>query len=83
MNEQAQLSPLRLLTAGLALLLTLAMTVAVLGGVAPALVSSDDTALVAVGFLLPALWLLGLACAGLHLFNKRRRAAHATKEDQA
>lgn len=59
----------------------LAITVAVLRGVAPAMISSDSTPLVLIGFLLLAIWLISSICLANHLINKRRVPA-ATNEEE-
>ncbi|HGY9636482.1 TPA: hypothetical protein ACOJPK_001921 [Pseudomonas putida] len=57
------------------------ISLAVLRFVAPALVSSDSDALVAIGLALIAIWLIGSLTLAYHLFNKRRASAAITKEE--
>ncbi|WP_278438364.1 hypothetical protein [Pseudomonas oryzihabitans] len=60
-------------------LLWAALSFALLRGWAPALVSSRDTAMVILGFVLPFIWLAATASIAWHLFT-RRRAAATSKE---
>lgn len=67
--------PGRLFLICLAALLYAAFSVALLGGMAPAMVSSTDSLLVGLGFLIPAVWLIGTACLVLHFTLKCRACA--------
>jgi len=69
---------LRLLTA----LLYLALTIVILRGIAPAMISTDSTMVVVLGFSLIAFWLIGSICLVTHLLNKRRSSAANTKEEK-
>lgn len=62
-------------------LLYLAVSLAVLRFIAPALVSSNSDALVIIGLALIAIWLVGSITLAYHLFNKRRASAAITKEE--
>lgn len=62
-------------------LLYLAVSLAVLRFIAPALVSSNSDALVIIGLALIAIWLIGSAVGAYHLFTKRRTPAATTKEE--
>lgn len=70
--------PGRLFLICLAALLYAAFSVVLLGGIAPAMVSSADSVLVGLGFLLPAVWLIGSGCLALHLALKNRACAEKT-----
>lgn len=65
----------------LAALLYLALTLAILRGIAPAMISADSTPVVLIGFLLIAAWLIGSVCIAANLINKRRAPA-APKEEE-
>ncbi|WP_440468077.1 hypothetical protein ACKI1H_07870 [Pseudomonas sp. YH-1] len=67
--------PGRLFLICLAALLYAALSAVLLGGVAPALVSSKDTLQAGLGFLVPAVWLIASGCIGLHLFLRFRQQA--------
>ncbi|WP_425327970.1 hypothetical protein [Pseudomonas nitroreducens] len=67
--------PARLFLICLVALLYAALTLALLGGVAPAMVSSTDSLLVGLGFFIPGVWLIGTGCLGLHLYLKFRACA--------
>ena len=52
------------------------LSLALLRGWAPALVSSRDTAMVILGFTLPFVWLPASAAIAWHLITRRRAAAN-------
>lgn len=62
-------------------LLYLAISLAVLRFIAPALISSQSSELVALGFTLIAIWLVVTITFAYHLFTKRRPSAATTKEE--
>ena len=67
----------------MAALLYLALTLAILRGIAPAMISTDSTPVVLIGFVLIAAWLIGSICIATHLINKHRApAAHKEEEIQ-
>lgn len=67
--------PGRLFLICLAALLYAALSAVLLGGVAPALVSSKDTLQAGLGFLVQAVWLIASGCLALHFFIKFRHQA--------
>ncbi|WP_024762903.1 hypothetical protein [Pseudomonas nitroreducens] len=67
--------PGRLFLICIAALLYAASSAVLLGGVAPALVSSRDTLQAGLGFIVPAVWLIGSGCLALHFFLKFRACA--------
>lgn len=67
--------PGRLFLISIAALLYAALSAVLLGGVAPALVSSRDTLQAGLGFLVPAVWLIASGCLALHFFIKFRHQA--------
>ncbi|MBP5971049.1 hypothetical protein [Pseudomonas iridis] len=75
MTEPPALSPLKLARALSVALAYLVVTLVLLRAVSPPLVSSDSSAMVCVGLLLPILWFMASACLALYLFNKNRRSA--------
>lgn len=75
MSQKNLISPVRAFLLGLAALLYAAVTLAVLGGVAPAMVSSSDDILVVSGFALATAWLLATGCIALHITNRIRASA--------
>ncbi|WP_444757169.1 hypothetical protein [Pseudomonas sp. A014] len=79
--KQPTIPTFNLLIAVTSALIYLAISLAVLRFIAPALVSSKDDALVVIGFTLIGIWLV--ASIGLlnHLVNKRRAPAATTKEE--
>jgi len=72
-------TPLRLFLTLMAFFAWLALSVLLLRGWVPALVSSRDTALVLFGFAIPFVWLAANAALAWHLFTKRRAAATHTE----
>lgn len=71
-----RITPARLFLALLGFFLWLGLSLALLRGWAPALVSSRDTVMVILGFALPLIWLAATATLAWHLFTKRRSAAN-------
>ena len=69
------ITPFRLLLALLAFFLWLGLSLALLRGLAPAMVSSRDTPMVIAGFAIPFIWLAATAALAWHLLTKRRAAA--------
>lgn len=67
--------PGRLFLICLAALAYAALSLVLLGGVAPAMVSSKDSLLVGLGFMVPGIWLIGTGCLALHLTLKFRACA--------
>lgn len=82
MKERVAISAGRAFLYGLATLLYLALSLAIFGGVAPAMVSSSDSTLVIAGFALAAIWLLATGAITLHLVNRHLRNKDAKKEAQ-
>lgn len=72
----ARLNPLRLFLALICFFLWAGLSLALLRGWAPALVSSRDTGMVILGFVLPLIWLAASASIGWHLYTRRRAAAN-------
>lgn len=72
---QNLMRPGRLFLICLAALAYAALSIALLGGIAPAMVSSTDSVLVGLGFLVPAVWLIGTGCLALHIVLKFRACA--------
>lgn len=62
-------------------LLYIFISIAVLRFIAPALISSQSNELVALGFMLIAIWLVATITFAFHLYTKRRSAAAITKEE--
>ncbi|UBM27155.1 hypothetical protein K8374_09450 [Pseudomonas sp. p1(2021b)] len=62
-------------------LLYLAVSLAVLRYIAPALISSQSDGLVMIGFALLGVWLVVSMLLANHLINKRRAPAANTKEE--
>ncbi|NBF13056.1 hypothetical protein [Pseudomonas sp. Fl4BN1] len=75
------IKPGRLFLRLLMALLYLALTLAILRGIAPAMISTDSTPMVILGLSLIALWLISSICLAIHLFKKRRSSAATTKEE--
>lgn len=73
--------PGRLFLICLSVLLYAANGAVLLGVVAPALVSSTDSVLVCLGFLAPAVWLIGTGCLALQIVLKIRACAEKTTSD--
>ncbi|PIK77135.1 hypothetical protein CQW31_17785 [Pseudomonas sp. 382] len=61
--------------------LYLAASVLVLRIIAPAMVSSESDALVALGFILIAVWLIASITIAHYLITKRRAPAATTQEE--
>lgn len=72
---------LDLLIGLISVLLYLVVTLAVLRYIAPALISSQSSELVALGFALIAIWLVGTITFAHLLLTKRRLSAATTKEE--
>lgn len=79
--KQPAIRSLDLMIALTSALLYLALSLAVLRFIAPALISSQSDALVVVGLTLIGIWLVATACLANHLLNKRRAQAAITKEE--
>lgn len=75
------MTPLRLLFLILAAAAYLAVSFTLLRGIAPALVSSRDSLMVAFGFAIPVLWLAASASTALHLFNQHRAQRETTRKE--
>lgn len=67
--------PGRLFLICIAALIYAALSAVLLGGVAPAMVSSRDTIQAGLGFIVPVVWLIGTGCLALHFFLKFRHQA--------
>ncbi|MND86144.1 hypothetical protein D3C76_103290 [compost metagenome] len=61
--------------------LYLAISLAVLRFIAPALISSESDGLVIIGLTLVVIWLIASITLAYHLLNKRRAPAAITKEE--
>lgn len=70
-----RITPTRLFLALIAFFLWAALSIALLRGWVPTLVSSRDTAMVILGFALLFVWLAANAAVAWHFFTKRRTAA--------
>lgn len=70
-----RITAIRLFLAMMGFLVWAALSIALLRGWAPALVSSRDTAMVILGFALPFVWLAANVAIAWHLFTRRRAAA--------
>lgn len=66
----------RLFLALMGFLIWAALSLALLRGWAPALVSSRDTAMVILGFALPFVWLAATVAIAWHLLTRCRAAAN-------
>jgi len=76
-------SPGKLFLLVITLLAYTALSLIVLLGISPALISARSDILVLAGFMVPAVWLTASLCIASHFFNKRRKsAAHTTTEKQ-
>lgn len=76
------LTPLRLLWLLSISAAFLIVSFVLLRGVAPALVSSRDSLMVGLGFLIPVLWLVVTATFAFHLYTRsRNRGDTTTKEN--
>lgn len=83
MSQKNLLSPFRIFLLCLAALAYAALSLVLLGGVAPALVSSKDTLQAGLGFLVPAVWLIASGCLALHFFIKfRHQAVNSTTNSE-
>ncbi|EMI6701322.1 hypothetical protein JVX99_29300 [Pseudomonas aeruginosa] len=82
MSQTSLIKPFRLFSLCIAALAYAALSVALLGGIGPALVSSRDDVLVFAGFAIPGVWLIASVCLGIHLANTRREQAATTSKEK-
>ncbi len=75
MDNKPLIKPGKLFLICIALLAYAGLSVALVGGIGPALVSSRDDVLVFAGFAIPGVWLIASVCLGIHLANTRREEA--------
>ncbi|MDF5919882.1 hypothetical protein P4133_10840 [Pseudomonas aeruginosa] len=78
MDNKPLIKPGKLFLICIALLAYAGLSVALVGGIGPALVSSRDDVLVFAGFAIPGVWLIASVCLGIHLANTRREEAATT-----
>ncbi|MBH9406298.1 hypothetical protein I5K83_31080 [Pseudomonas aeruginosa] len=82
MDKKPFIKPGKLFLICIALLAYAGLSVALVGGIGPALVSSRDDVLVFAGFAIPGVWLIASVCLGIHLANPRREQAATTSKEK-